>query len=124
MPQAHGLGDQGTASGAEQKPDTPQNQQKRHDEIHSGKGRLSYKIGDKKAVHHSIDRGKYQHDDGRKGIAQKARIRKMVGKANHRLLFRPAAHGAGLYALYQMQNLWAALPGGSSQLGGSLPQGQ
>lgn len=73
-----GQRDQGAAPGAEHKADAAQDHQKGHNKVDGCKGRLAYKIGHKKSVHHAVDRSKDKHDDGGKGITQKASVSKVV----------------------------------------------
>ena len=75
----HGLGNQGTATGANHKANGSKDHEKRHDQIHRGKGGLAYKIGHEKTVHHAVDRGKDHHDHGGHGKADQFGIGKMLG---------------------------------------------
>ena len=79
VPLAQGFGDEGAAAGAEHKADGTQNHQDGHNKVDGGKGGFAHIVGDKEAVHHAINRGEYQHHNGRQGITQQTFIVEMVG---------------------------------------------
>ena len=79
---AHHLGDQGAAACTEHKAEGTYDHQEGHNEVYSGKGRFSHKVGDEKPVYHTVDRGKDHHQDRRHCKAKQSLVSKMIRKLN------------------------------------------
>ena len=70
---------QRTAAGAQHEAHGAQHHEKRHDEVHGGKGVGAHEVGHENTVHHAVDGGTHHHDDGRQSEAQQLSIGKVLG---------------------------------------------
>ena len=79
VPLSHGASHHGAAAGAQHEAHRGENHQGGHNEVHRREGGLARVVGDKHAVHHAVDGGEDQHDDGGEGEAQELGIAEMLG---------------------------------------------